>query len=240
MKFFAYIAALHAALLCLVLAVSPAGSGSMTLLGVGKAGVAAPVLSIDGTPIEANSSAATTSITLTTTKTNNIIILVIETNGGPISTVSGGGLTWARRAQNSAGTTNIETWWALASSILSGVTITVTPTTTNFTTVIGFAVNGAKTSSPFDGTAVTVSGIPSDPISISTTAANTMIIGAFRFAGTSNPTAGSGFTGLALNADFALAEYQIVSAPQAGLSVTVGTGVGNSNGGIADAIVQGP
>jgi hypothetical protein len=36
MKLRAYIAALHAALFAILLAVSPAGSGSMTLLGAGK------------------------------------------------------------------------------------------------------------------------------------------------------------------------------------------------------------
>jgi hypothetical protein len=223
---------------------SPAAAqmaGGLMFPGPGTPASSAATLSIDGSAL-ANSSAATTSVTLSTTKSNDIIVVAIEDNGGAITGVTGGGLTWARRATITGGGSNLETWWALAASPLSGVSITVTPTSSGFTTVTAFGVNGAHTAAPWDVNAALPnhsSGTPSDPRSATTTASNTMIIGAFRDS-TSSPTAGAGYTAIQLNADFALTEYQIVSSPQTALAVTVGTGVSNTNGGIADAIVQGP
>jgi len=66
-----------------------------------------------------------------------------------------------------------------------------------------------------------------------------MLIGGFRMQSTASPTAGAGYIGIALNSNFALSEYKPVSS--AGIySVTIGTGVGTSNGSIIDAIVSGP
>jgi hypothetical protein len=127
---------------------------------------------------------------------------------------------------------------ALAAGTLSAQTITVTVTSATFNTIDIFAVNGAKTSAPFDVNGSLPAISATDPVSVSTTAANTMILAAFRNSAGSS-TAGTGFT-LIGGADFQLTEYKIVSAAQTGLSVTMGTGAGTSNGAIGDAIVQGP
>ena len=75
-----------------------------------------------------------------------------------------------------------------------------------------------------------------DPLSITTTHANTMVIGSFRMNSTSTPTQGTGYT-IISGANFLLSEYQIFSSTQSGLSVTIGTGAGDANGCIADALV---
>jgi hypothetical protein len=116
------------------------------------------------------------------------------------------------------------------------ITATITGTTSTFTVLDVWEVTGADTSaSPWDSH----SGLPvigtTDPLSISTTNANDFVFGFFATAQTS-PTAGSGWT-LISGANFQCCEYQIVSATQSALSVSMTTGSGSAHTGIADALI---
>jgi hypothetical protein len=193
-------------------------------------------LALDGSAHN-NSSASSTAVTLTTTQPNDIIaVLAISNAGVDASSVSGGGLTWNNRAILDTGTgVHIGYWWAVASTVLTSATITVTPFFGAYTTVDAFAVSGANTSSPFDGSVITNSVNPAAPLSINTTHANTFIFGHFE-GGSLVAVAPLAKLSTSLPADFALVEYEIVSTTQTGLSVTV-TVPGNANTGIADAIL---
>lgn len=189
-------------------------------------------LSLDGSGHNAVS-AATVNVALTTANTNDIICVVATTNGGPVTSVTATGLTFALKALDPpASATDIELWYAVAAATFSG-NITINTTSSAFLAGDAFGVSGADTATIWDGAAVT--GNP-DPLSISTTNANTFILGAFR-GGTASPTSGAGWTQIS-GADFQLTEYQVVSSTQSGLSVTQTTGAGGANGGIAIAIKQ--
>lgn len=98
------------------------------------------------------------SATLTTTHANDIIIAVctceLGTGAPSVSSVSGGGLTWAKRKAQKSGTANstaVEIWWALAAAALSSTAITVNYASSyDDSVLIVFGVNGCNTSSPWD------------------------------------------------------------------------------------------
>jgi hypothetical protein len=188
-----------------------------------------------------SSSSTTATAILTTLFPNEVIMAYIIYNGGPLagSKISGGGLTWASRATAVGGGSpdGIDEWYAIASSPLSAVTITVTQTTATFMLLTLVAIANANTTSPFDGSVVFNGSLPFDPLSITTTNAKTLIIAGFRENTTNFPTAGSGFIQL-YGSQFSLTEYATFTSPQTGLSVGQTVGSGNSNGGIADAIVS--
>lgn len=197
-------------------------------------------LALDGSAHNNSGGASSLGASLTTTNTNDIIIAVATVNGGPVTSVSGGGLTWAKKASGTSdgGSSQfLELWYAVAAGTLSGTTITVNQTSSSYITIDVFAISGADTATIWDGAAVTGSGAGCDPLSISTTNANAFIIGAYRENSASNPTEGAGFTKIS-GADFQLAEYKVVSSTQSGLSVTQGTGAGTANAGIAVAVIQ--
>jgi hypothetical protein len=201
---------------------------------------AANNLSIDGSAHNAGTG-ATTTVTLSTTLSNDIIYVVVYSNGGGGSPLSVSGSTlgaFTHRA--SANNNDLSAYWKLAASPLTNEVITVTPIGAAFDSVTAFAVNGAaNTSSPFDANAaipLTDTTAAADPSTATTTSANTFIIGAFRMSAESSPTAGTGFTAIQLNGDYLLVEYKIVTSAQTGLSVPVGTGVGDSTRSIVDAI----
>lgn len=181
-----------------------------------------------------NATAVSTTATLTTTQANDVIILFGEANSGPLTAVSDtASLTWHHRADTNSTGNDIEEWYAVASSALSADIITATQTASAFMTIDTFGVSGANTTSPFDSSAVTST---TDPVSISTTHANTMVIGGSRQHTDSTCTAGSGYT-LISGADYNAVEYQLLTGPR-NLSVTWGSCVGNSNGMIGDTLVS--
>jgi hypothetical protein len=191
-------------------------------------------LSIDGTAHGTTAGATTVSVTLTTSHANDVIIVFANGNGGAITGVTASGLTFTQRARSPSFPWMYE-FYAIAASPLSSVSITTTQASSAFLTVDAFGISGANTVSLFDGSVVTGT---IDPLSISTTNLNTMIIGGFRESGAQNPTQGSGYTRIS-GANFQLTEYKIVSGTQSGLSVSQNPG-GGSNGDIADAVVQAP
>lgn len=192
-------------------------------------------IAANGTPGHAvNGSTTSLAANITTTATNCIVCCVVTCNGGPLVSVTGSGLTFTFRGTDGNNVHDqIEIWTAPAASTLSAVSITATQTNAGqYMAMDVFAFSGADTSSPLDGAAVT--GNP-DPLTISTSVADTVIVGCYRPASTQNPTAGTGFTAVS-GADFQLTEYNIVSSIQTNLSVTMGTGAGQANGGVVIAI----
>lgn len=208
----------------LILMTGPASSSSTT-----------NNLALEGTPVHNSTTATSMDIGPFTTTKAALIVIVVLGNIGPntISSITGGGLTWALRTNSPV--SDIEIWTAPAASVLSGVTFTITPTGNSFMTADLFAISGYNTGSPYDGNASIPANSSTDPITISTDNAFDFIIGGFRFGVTASPTQGAGWTKIS-GANFTLTEYKIVSTAQSNLSVSVGTGAGDANGGIADAV----
>jgi hypothetical protein len=190
-------------------------------------------LAIDGS-VHHNSTASSQAVSLTTSNTNDYIIVCVTTNSGPVTSITGGGLSFSRIASNGVSNQVVEVWSAFASSTLSATSLTINTTASNFLTIDAFGVSGSnQTSTVFD------SGGPqtgTDPISITTANPNTMVIAAYRELSAGNPTAGTSFTAVS-GADFQLVEYKVLSST-ATISCTQGTGAGSANGGVAFAIVQ--
>ena len=193
-------------------------------------------LALDGSSATHSANVFSVNLTLTTSSANDLIVVDAASNGSGLtaSGVTATGLTFTKHSSFGVSQT-IERWSAVASSALSGVTITVTQTNQDFLAVTAYGISGANTSSPWD------SGGPqtgTDPISITTVNANTMVIGTYKMNSTASPTAGTGFTQIAADASsFHMSEYKIVSATGT-YSVTLGTGAGDSQAGIVDAVVK--
>ncbi len=193
-------------------------------------------LALDGTPGHASAgSGSTIGVTTITSASDVLVCAQILVNGKTVSSISSANTgTWTLRATNGAASP-IELWSAVAASPINE-TVTVTFTGSSFHTVDTWGISGADTTIRWDANAALPDTGLDDPRSISTDTADTFCIGSFRMAGTANPTEGSGWTKIS-GANFLLAEYKIVSATQSGLSVTIGTGVGDANGGIGDAVI---
>jgi hypothetical protein len=192
-------------------------------------------LALEGTPVHANSSGTSINIGPFTTSLPALIVIVNTVNSTTISSITGGGLTWTKRTAGGA-SDPVEEWTALAASALSAVTFTINYVgTASFSTADLFAVSGHDASTTFDANASIPANGNADPITVSTNNADDFILGGFRFTSTANPTEGTGWTKIS-GADFQLTEYKIVSTTQTNLSVSIGTGVGNANGGVADAV----
>ena len=192
-------------------------------------------LALDGS-VHGSTTATSLGVTLTTSNTDDVIIVIATVNQGPITSISGAGLTWNFIASGGTGIAAIEIWYAIASSALSSQTITVTQTASGFITVDAFGISGANTSSPFDANASTPATGTTATLTVSTDTADTFIIGGYRFGSTASPTEGTGWTKI-FGANFQLSEFKIVSSTQSSLSVAIGTGAGDQNGGVADAVV---
>lgn len=198
-------------------------------------------LALDGSAENNSSGASSLTLTLTTSAANDVIIVCIAPNAGPVASVSSANVTYTKRSTNNLAGASFpeECWYGIASSPLSSEVITVTQQSSAFISAVAFGVSGANTSSPFDSHGpFTISAGPTD-LSVTTGVANTFIFGSYRFGSTSTPTAGAGFTRIGSAVlTFHLTEYQIVSTTQSALDVAIGTGAGNQNGGVGDAIVQ--
>lgn len=151
-------------------------------------------------------------------------------------------LRWFRRAGRWGQGQEIEEWYAIAASALTGYNIVINAGSQfagSPNGAIAFGVTGANTTLPFDANAslpvargATVNP-PAAPATISTSAGNTMVVGGFNPGG----AAGSGFT-LIGSGGSAMAEYLIESSPQTNLVVGLSTNQANQNAMIADALVQ--
>ena len=107
-------------------------------------------------------------ITLTTTQSNDIIVLMFYNENAntsaiaSITNISGGGLTWQKRAGMSYITNpaigghtsgiSLEYWWAKAPSPLAAVVFAVTlNATTDDYVLVAFGVHGCDATNPWDG-----------------------------------------------------------------------------------------
>src|ERR1700676_761488 len=154
-----------------------------------------------------NASGGTTTATFSTSLTNDILVAVILCNSGSVTGISStSGYTWHQLDILSDG--SLEMWWTLATSALTSEVLTWTCNAA-YTSAAVLAYNGCNTSSPWNtGAALNKStASPSDPISGTTTVANTMGIGGHRV-NTAFPTAGSSETGLSINNGYLIQEYQ--------------------------------
>jgi len=210
------------------------------------AALAAPA--VDGfSAVQSHSGNSALALTLTTTNTNDIIVVPVLLNGGHVTSItSTTGLTFTlRKTSNTSpnsGTFTIEEWTAPAAAALTSETITVNVSSdTGFVRGGAFGVSGATFASPIDP------GTSSGPTTPGTTAItlgktylpNDLIIGFYRFASTSTPTAGSGWTSIfPTTSTFMLIETQAFSSTQSSLSVAIGTGASDVSGGLVDAFTS--
>lgn len=192
------------------------------------------------------------SATLTTTNSNDVIVILVsnENTGSVLRTVSGvssTGLTFLKRSGGSIGTTpfsDLEVWYAIASSPLASAAISVTLSgITDDATVVAFGVSGANTTTPWDPNAslptpaatATTASIPSVG-GVSTTNSNDMLFGFTGLSTSSDAsfpteTAGSGFAlvtapqldGGGIGGSEGAAEYKVVSVTQSSTTVAFGT-----------------
>lgn len=196
-------------------------------------------LALDGSS-SSTATSANRALTLTTTNANDIIFAVASGNG-KLSAVSGASLTWVMRSQ-AAGSNNLNvtTFWALAPSILTSATLTLTWSASTFMSCWVFGVSGANSSSPFDPNG----GLPVQDINVasgtySTTNANDLVIAANSCNYSATPAVPTGFTAIAgpNTSYFGQCCYQILSSPQSGTTVSwPSANTGNSF--IIDAVTQ--
>lgn len=186
-----------------------------------------------GNSVHSNDSSSSRVLSLTA-GSGSVILAVVTTNAsGALSVTSANGETFTQHA--ATGSPRIEIFSGVTSSAWSSNNVTVSTSGSGYTTVDLFEIQGADTSNIFDDNAsvpVTGSGFP---LSISTDAADTIIVGAARYAtwaGTATP--GTGFT-LVSSSNYQLVEYQIVSATQSSLSVD-DSSADTTNGAVATAI----
>lgn len=143
----------------------------------------------------------------------------------------------------------LEEWYFVATAPVSGVTNVIFSNTPAFVSISFISIGGANTATPFDtngslpalASSMPISVAPS--LSISTTNANTILLGALVLSNASSADPGTGYTDfgyvsvtLSGNSD---GEYKIVSSTQS--STAVGWGASSTNPGIpmgmiADAV----
>ncbi len=150
----------------------------------------APTLDASGIFTGSFNSTSSGSVSVSTTSTNDVIIIFIQSTkrtgaAATVSSISGGGLTWANRTALTATYTagcfagntchgDFEEWWAFSSTTLTGTSVTVTLSgTTDEAAMVAFGVNGAGSSlAPFDtnvGLPATAQNLTSTPSTISVT-----------------------------------------------------------------------
>lgn len=185
----------------------------------------------------ANATSATPSASLTTAGPG-VVCCLVTTNGGPVTGVAGSTLgAFTRVGRSSSGGFPIELWRAYSSGALSSEVITVTNTSSAFTTIDVWGIASTPSSSALDSDASNPStNTDASTLTIDTVAAACFICGGYRLF-EPNPTAGAGLT-LISGADYQLAQYAIVSSAQNDFSFGIGTGNGFQNGGIVAAFVE--
>lgn len=199
-------------------------------------------MTVDGTQSGCPTSTAPT-LTFSTTKTNDVLVLAIlpASNGVTVSAVSQTGLTWTQHTSNLSGSQTLYEYSAVASSVITGGTLTVTQSASAFTIMELIAIHGANTSSPFDpnGALPNKSASAADA-HVTTTNSATLPIAMYTQNTVGSPTAGTGFTGISTGGCFGIMEYTTTfpTTPQSSLDMTLTTGSGDQFVGIGDAITQ--
>jgi hypothetical protein len=217
-------------------------------------------LSIVSSQTGKSSSSATVATTsaLVDGNAGDIIVVFVNvdavTSPASVTSISGGGLTWQRRAMYplqthsgvafTDGYVTAEIWWAYAASSFNA-TITATiggwsSVGSSNLTMVAFAVTGftgtAYQTNPWDsnialpavagwmGNSGAATSTPT--AAVSTTSANTMVLGFLAFLENTSPTAGSGFTTVngvlqtsGNNYAYAYVEYENFTSAQNALSI---------------------
>jgi len=217
-------------------------------------------LAVDGTGFSSCPTAGTScTVTLTTSDTEDVVVLFSATNGGAIgyatiSSISGGGLSWTERGRaeclNVCGTggsgtyTDTDEWYAVSSGALSSVTFTVTlASSSSYTDLSVFGINGANTVSPFDthsGLPAMLTGSAQPYPAVSTSNPHDIVFGAADL-NVATGGVGAGFTTLGYTSgDYFADEYAIESTTQSSLTVGYSVGSTSANNAIADAVEAAP
>ena len=181
--------------------VTPGTGVALTATGSGESGTSnkfevTSALALD-TSSSADADTSTIQLSLTTTQPNDVIYVSAaigksQTFGAITSTPS---LTWTSRASITNSVDSLETWYAIMPSAGSvTISISLNGGASHWAATV-FAVSGANTASPFDGTAQTNSGDSGTAsASITTTQLNDFVIGTLDTSNTNSLTAGTGFT----------------------------------------------
>lgn len=183
-------------------------------------------LAIDNTSNLCSHTATSCSVTITTTHTNDILIACTQGNGSaptgpPTDTAS---LSWA---QVGSGAASSHMYYAASSGTLTGDTISISYSSSQFNTLQVIAISGANFSSPFDANyprTTPATTTTSTPLSFTTANANDIMVACYA-ENSGSASAGSlwtGFTGGMTG--FAANEYLIVSSTQTGTSASLTTG----------------
>jgi hypothetical protein len=208
-------------------------------------------LDIDGTAQITGTSGTSANVTLTTAITNDIIIAAVKANDfAPSGVPTSAHLTFTHRVSINIGGTQpwtssagIGLWYAKAAGTLSSEVITVAfGGTSGFIDIFAFGISGADQTTIFDtdGSLPGANSVANSDITVTTSNAIDILLSLYGFSSTSDPTAGAGgWVQIGTSSGgFFLVQYKLVSATQSGADVPIGTGTGNNNQAIIDAVMQ--
>jgi hypothetical protein len=198
-----------------------------------------PSMALDGDVVGYDKTGSTPSVSLTTSSANDVIIVLVSTSvssGSPptVLSISSPHVSWESSARGTGGdgATDYEEWYGIASSALSSETITVhlSSSPADDSTITAFGISGANTASPFDshsGLPAWASGSGGSPsVSISTSNAKDFIFGVeVRGCPSANGAHYSTIVSDDCNANYTdvFAEYQIVSSTTSSFAVNWGS-----------------
>lgn len=210
--------------------ISPTKSVGLTVAGSGP--MIAHSVHADG-----GGGASRTLPTLTCPANSVIVVMGSVTGDTPSGVSDTQGLTWAlRKLENTGFYPVYEYWAATTGAITTDITVAYTGGAGFVDNAVAMSVTGCTSlSAPFDVNGSLPAAGTSAPLSISTTASDTLVIGMFREGSTAIGVAGSGFTLIEPSTFYFMTEYQAFTSPQTSLSVTDGTS-GGSIQCIADAL----
>jgi hypothetical protein len=237
-------------------------SGGTTTAQLGKFGgyvtsTASPPFGLDGSSSVIYSiTSQTFAVTASTTYPNDVIVVYAGFDAPSAVTVSSisdtAGLTWAKRSSSTIASdafgqhNDQEVWYAVAPTPLSSdiITVKLTTSTGDAVNIVEFGASDANTGSPWDAhaglPATTAGGASTASATISTTNANTILLGFVGndepgCSGTATSWAGSGsYTTIAsqinsnnYNWNSGVA-YNIVSSAQSSTAITLVDNTGHS------------
>jgi hypothetical protein len=202
-------------------------------------------LALDGQGYSGGFNGTPETASLTTTSSPDVIIALLkcEPNSCAFSSMSDvAGLMWHSREAGyyDSNNHNIYEYCAIASSTLTGDTVTVNWSGNNYGVILVFGISGANTNGCSGGNSYDSNGaLPSvnknADAKVSTSNAKDFIFGSGYFS-SSGITQGAGFTIFTgTNGNFASFEYQIVSTTQTNLDVTWSA---IPQGALSDAVQQ--
>ena len=168
---------------------------------------------------------------------NSVIVVFATVTFQTVSSITdSSGLTWnLRETENPAFYPVYEYWASTTASIMSDIiTISFSGSGSSLSAVAASITGCSSLSAPFDVNASLPAGSATDPITVSTTAANTLVLAAVR-GSTAISSAGSGFTLIAPSAGYLMTEYASYTSVQTNLTVTDGIS-GDAIAMLADAV----